>query len=71
MVRRKQALAATPGTGIWDKRAEEAILAPGAHGEIPGLPCRTIPRAFVPDARARSGFRSLAAESPPAQPKPH
>jgi hypothetical protein len=29
-----------------------------------------IPQALVLDARARSGFRSAAAESPPAQPKP-
>jgi hypothetical protein len=71
MVRRKQALAATPGAGIGDKSAEEAVLEPGAHAEIPGFPCRTHhPCALVPDAHARSGFRSAAAESRPAQPKP-
>jgi hypothetical protein len=37
MVRRKEALVATPGASIGDKRAEEAILEPGAYGEIPGL----------------------------------
>jgi hypothetical protein len=71
MVRRKQALAATPGVGVWGKRAEEAVLEPGAYGEIPRFPCRTHhPCALVPDAHARSGFRSAAAESPPAPPKP-
>jgi hypothetical protein len=43
MVRRKQALAATPGTGIGDKRAKEDILEPGAYGQIPRPPGRTHP----------------------------
>jgi hypothetical protein len=48
MVRREQALAATPGTGIGDKRAEEAILEHGAYREIRSLPRRTHPLCTCP-----------------------
>ena len=41
-------MAATPGTGVGDKRAEEAILEPGADGEIPDLSCRTHPPCACP-----------------------
>jgi hypothetical protein len=71
MVRRGHALAATPGTGIGDKRVEEAILEPGAYGDIPGLPRRTYPPCVCPRCpcqewipQPRCGIASGAAKAP-------
>ena len=70
-VHRKQALAAAPGMGTGDKRAEEAVLEPGAHGEIPGLPSCTHPPCACPLCpcqewipQLRCGIASGAAKAP-------